>query len=198
MSRAAFLDRDGVINRKPTANGYVTRWEDMEFLPGAVQAIALLNQVGFQVIVVTNQRCIAKGLLTASQLEALHARMRGEFATNGARIDAIYYCPHEKHPPCSCRKPESGMLLAAARDHQIDLKASWMIGDSNEDIKAGKNVGCNTAQIVETQAIGGEASVVASSLLEAVRQILRAEPMIADQQPTSGTSPLVSSEEQRF
>jgi D-glycero-D-manno-heptose 1,7-bisphosphate phosphatase len=178
MSRAAFLDRDGVINRKSAGSGYVTRWEDMDLLPGADKAISLLNSIGFGVIVVTNQRCVAKGLLTASQLEAMHSRMCDELAASGARIDGVYYCPHEKHPPCSCRKPRPGMLLVAAREHQIDLKASWMIGDSDNDVKAGRKVGCKTARILGTPASGnGKADVVASSLLEAIQQVLRYERM---------------------
>jgi len=133
MKRAAFLDRDGVINRKAPEGQYVTRWDDMEFLPGARDAIRLLNDAGFLVVVVSNQRCVAKGLITAAQLELLHARMLREFLAAGARIDAVYYCPHDNQPPCSCRKPKPGMILDAARAHDINLATSWMIGDSETD-----------------------------------------------------------------
>src|ERR1039457_849329 len=115
MSRAAFLDRDGVINQKAPDNGYITRWEDMEILPGVGEAIALLNRAGFRVIVVTNQRCIAKKLITTDELEALHQRMRDDLSLAGATIDEVYYCPHELHAPCTCRKPRPGLLLDAAR-----------------------------------------------------------------------------------
>ncbi len=117
MKKAAFLDRDGVINRKAPEGQYVTRWEEMEFLPGAGEAIRLLNDAGFFVVVVSNQRCVAKGLISTDELESIHARMRGEFQVAGARIDAIYYCPHDDQPPCGCRKPQPGMLLEAARTH---------------------------------------------------------------------------------
>jgi D-glycero-D-manno-heptose 1,7-bisphosphate phosphatase len=197
MSRAAFLDRDGVINRKPAGSGYVTRWEDMDLLPGAAKAISLLNRIGFRVIVVTNQRCVAKGLLTASQLEAMHSRMCHELAALGARIDGVYYCPHEKNPPCSCRKPRPGMLLAAAREHRIDLKSSWMIGDSDEDVEAGRKVGCKTARILGTHpGVNGKADVVALSLLEAIEQVLRYERMAADQQAMDTASLLGPTREQ--
>jgi D-glycero-D-manno-heptose 1,7-bisphosphate phosphatase len=94
MTRAIFLDRDGVINRKPPEGQYVTSWEDFHILPGVVEGIAQLNRAGFSVIVVTNQRCIAKGLLTAAELDQMHQRMSDCLARAGATIDGIYYCPH--------------------------------------------------------------------------------------------------------
>src|SRR5207302_1816097 len=100
--------------------------------------------------------------------------MREELAANGAKIDEIHYCPHETHPPCSCRKPAPGMLLAAARAHDIDLTASWMIGDSEIDVEAGRNAGCRTALVLtsdETPTLNCD--VVGSSLLETVDELLR-------------------------
>lgn len=181
MSRqAAFLDRDGVINRKAPGEGYVTRWEDMRFLPGVAESIALLNRVGFQVIVVSNQRCVAKGLVTSEALDSMHRRMCDWFAAAGARIDAVYYCPHDRQPPCACRKPKPGMLLAAARAHHIDLAASWMVGDSDIDIEAGKNAGCKTVRLMKTyETAKNGADVVARSLLDAIDQVLRREKTIS-------------------
>lgn len=189
MSRAAFLDRDGVVNRKAPEGGYVTRWEDMHFLPGVAQAIALLNRAGFRVIVVSNQRCVAKGLITAAELESIHQRMCDALAGAGATIDAVYYCPHEKQPPCSCRKPAPGMLLEAARKHQIDLATSWMIGDSEVDVEAGRKAGCRTARLLRRDEVAsGSADVVAPSLLEAICQILQPEGVIAPRQAMDITS----------
>ena len=173
MKKAVFLDRDGVINRKAPEGQYVTRWEEMEFLPGAKEAIRSLNQAGFLVIVVTNQRCVAKGLISTDELDSIHARMRSEFKAAGATIDAIYYCPHEFVPPCACRKPEPGMLLEAARTHDVDMAASWMIGDSDHDVQAGQNAGCHTALIVDEKSTDGGADVYRSSLLDAIQQILQ-------------------------
>jgi len=173
MSRAAFLDRDGVINRKPPEGQYVTRWEELHFLPGVAGAIARLNQTGFRVIVVSNQRCIAKGLVTGADMDAMHTRMCSEMAAAGAIIDAVYYCPHEKVPQCSCRKPAPGMLLSAAHDHQIDLAASWMIGDCEIDIAAGRNAKCKTALIAARPRSNSDADIVARSLPEAVERILQ-------------------------
>lgn len=183
MRRAAFLDRDGVINRKAPDGSYITRWEDFHFLPGVPEAIAQLNQAEFSVIVVTNQRCVAKGLITPTELEKMHEQMSDHLANAGARIEAIYYCPHETGVLCDCRKPEPGMLLEAARSRSLDLASSWMIGDSEVDIQAGKRAGCKTAQLLEKSTArkvsGGNVAltsgpdVVAPSLIEAIPQILR-------------------------
>jgi D-glycero-D-manno-heptose 1,7-bisphosphate phosphatase len=174
MKRAAFLDRDGVINRKAPEGEYVTSWEQLELLPRTREAVRLLNQAGFLVVVVSNQRCVAKGCITASELESIHARMCQEFEAAQATIDAIYYCPHEIKPPCSCRKPRPGMLLCAARTHDLDLAASWMIGDSEGDVEAGRTAGCYTIRVKgDNNSIGGDADVVASSLFDAVNRILQ-------------------------
>jgi D-glycero-D-manno-heptose 1,7-bisphosphate phosphatase len=173
MSRAVFLDRDGVINKKPVEGEYVTRWEELHILPGVASAIALLNRTGFRVIVVSNQRCVAKGLITTADLESMHHRVCDTLAAAGAKIDDVYYCPHEKEPPCRCRKPAPGMLLDAAQAHQIDLKSSWMIGDSEIDVEAGRNAGCKTVRLLESAEGGGKADVVAASLLDAIHDILR-------------------------
>jgi D-glycero-D-manno-heptose 1,7-bisphosphate phosphatase len=175
-NRAAFLDRDGVINRKPPEGEYVTRWEEMHFLPGVAKAIAQLNRAGFQVVVVSNQRCVAKGLLTENELASLHQRMRTVLAEASAKIDAVYHCPHDTDPPCGCRKPRPGMLLDAARMHDIELNASWMIGDSETDVQAGRNAGCKTARLLSIdETASQEADIAATSLLDAVRQILQRE-----------------------
>ena len=154
----------------------MTRWEEMHFLPGVTEAISLLNQNNFRVIVVSNQRCVAKGLLTIRHLESIHQQMCERLAAAGAIIDGVYYCPHDKWPACHCRKPAPGMLLEAAREHGIDLAVSWMVGDSEIDVEAGKNAGCKTVRLVEkTEIPEGKADMLASSLEEAIQQILRME-----------------------
>jgi histidinol-phosphate phosphatase family protein len=177
MNKAAFLDRDGVINEKaPTDDEYVTCWEEMKILPGVAQGIVLLKRAGFRVIVVSNQRSVAKGLITIAELESIHRRMCNELAHSGATIDDVYYCPHALHPPCACRKPEPGMLLDAARAHDIDLTTSWMIGDSEKDIEAGRRARCRTVRVLHSNATGtSSADIVARSLLEAARRILSSE-----------------------
>ena len=183
MVKAAFLDRDGVINRNAPEGQYVTRWDDFQMLPGVVEGIGQLHQAGYSVIVVTNQRCVAKGLITERDLQSLHRQMTWYLSQAGAAIDAFYYCPHDVEPPCRCRKPAPGMLLDAAGQHGFDLAKSWMIGDSEVDIQAGKNAGCKTARLWVARETGSgptgsvtlpyDADITAQSLLEAVRQILQ-------------------------
>jgi D-glycero-D-manno-heptose 1,7-bisphosphate phosphatase len=183
MTRAVFLDRDGVINRKRLDDRYITCWEEFEFLPAVAESIMLLNRAGFFVVVVTNQRCVAKGLITEAELEGVHRRMVDALKNAGANVDGIYYCPHETDPPCGCRKPAPGMLQQAARVQNIELLASWMIGDSDADISAGRAAGCRTARILsKSENLDGvqEADIVACSLLDATRQILRWEGLTTD------------------
>lgn len=179
MNKAVFLDRDGVINRKAAPGNYITSWDNFEFLPDVSEAIALINEAGFQAIVVSNQRCVAKGLITHAELEDLHRRMCAELATDGATIDAVYCCPHEKEPPCSCRKPAPGMLLSAARAHGIDLIQSWMIGDSEIDVRAGKAAGCRTIRLTAKSQNTDCADLTADSLLAAIQEILALEVTVA-------------------
>ncbi len=141
--RAAFLDRDGTINVEVN---YLYRPADLDFIQGTVPAIARLNQAGYVVIVVTNQAGVARGYYSLAALHALHTHLREQLMGLGARIDAFFFCPH--HPDftgsCDCRKPAPGMLRAAARQYQLDLQRSWMIGDSASDLGAGHAAGCRT------------------------------------------------------
>lgn len=181
MNTAVFLDRDGVINRKAPEGKYVTRWEEFHILPGVIEGIAQLNRMGLLVVVVTNQRCVAKGLVSEAELNKLHQRMREHFAEGGAKVDAVYYCPHDLEPVCDCRKPAPGMLLDAAKVHEVNLAASWMVGDSESDIQAGKKAGCKTVRLLASQkrersssnTPNCEADLVAESLPEAIQQILQ-------------------------
>lgn len=174
MKKAVFLDRDGVVNRKAPEGEYVTRWTDMEFLPGARDAVRIFNDAGFLVLVVSNQRCVAKGLISIEELESMHKRMCRAFREAGAVIDAVYYCPHDNQPPCHCRKPKPGMLLEAARVHNVELGASWMIGDSEHDVEAGRSAGCNTAHVVsDKKSAHYGADMIVTSLLDAAHKIVQ-------------------------
>ncbi|MBA3944278.1 MAG: D-glycero-beta-D-manno-heptose 1,7-bisphosphate 7-phosphatase [Herpetosiphonaceae bacterium] len=140
---AVFLDRDGTINVEVN---YLHRADDVELIPGVGQAIAQLNRAGLLVVVVTNQAGIARGFYDVSDVAAVHAHMTMLLQQHGAQIDGWYFCPHHPDftPACSCRKPLPGMLLQAASDLKIDLRASWMIGDTQGDIEAGKAAGCRS------------------------------------------------------
>lgn len=141
-----FLDRDGVINVAPPEGEYVIRWEQFRFVPGVVDWIRLFNALGHLVIVVTNQRSVALGLVSGEALAALHGRMREELAAKGARIDDVYCCPHEEGV-CECRKPRPGMVLAAARKWKIDLGRSILIGDSERDRGLAGNAGLTYVEV---------------------------------------------------
>jgi D-glycero-D-manno-heptose 1,7-bisphosphate phosphatase len=164
-----FLDRDGVINRR-LPDDYVKDWAEFEFLPGAKEALALLTAANLRLIVITNQRGIARGLMTEADLHSIHERMLAELREAGAHISAIYHCPHDRDV-CDCRKPKAGLLLRARRDFpEIDFARSVVIGDSHSDIEAGERVGCYTVFIGEA-AEGGEPDLAAPSLYDAARRI---------------------------
>lgn len=152
MTKAVFLDRDGVINVNcPRAHDYIKSVEELALLPGAATGVARLNDAGFLVVVATNQRGIARGMMTEGDLAAVHAAMEDELAKSGAHVDAIYVCPHDSGE-CECRKPLPGLLLQASKDLDLDLAESWMVGDHLSDVRAGKAAG------VRTILVGGEAS----------------------------------------
>jgi histidinol-phosphate phosphatase family protein len=129
-----FLDRDGVINENRA--DYVKSWQEFRFLPGAKEAIARLTRAGHDVIVCTNQACVARGILARETLEDIHLRMRFEIEKFGGRIHKIYYCPHRKDAGCLCRKPRPGMLLRARDELSINMNDAIFIGDSVNDVWA--------------------------------------------------------------
>jgi histidinol-phosphate phosphatase family protein len=135
-----FLDRDGVINVKPGDGGYVRTWDEFRFISAAVDWILLFNALDILVIVVTNQRGVARGLVRTEDLAEIHARMTAELARRGARIDDIFVCPHEEGT-CDCRKPRPGLIREAQRRWDIDLSRSLLIGDSESDRQLAVNCG---------------------------------------------------------
>ena len=179
--RLAFLDRDGVLNRKPKEGDYVTAWEQFEFLPGAPESVAKLNRAGIKVVVVTNQRGVALGKMSEVGLKSIHERMERELRTSNAHIDAIFYCPHDGNG-CECRKPRPGLLVEAfKRFPEIQSASAILIGDSLPDIEAGQAAGVRTIFVQgpsTTQKAGSaeaetKADAVANSLSDAVNRILR-------------------------
>lgn len=171
--KAIFLDRDGTINKYV---GFLRNIDDFELIDGAAEAIKLINQSGYLAIVVTNQPVIARGEVTWEQLNEIHRKMETLLGKDGAYLDGIYICPH--HPDkgfagerqeykivCDCRKPKPGLLLKAAKDFNIDLSQSYMIGDDDRDVQAGLNAGCKESIKIETNK--------GKALLESVKAVLK-------------------------
>lgn len=142
--RAVFLDRDGTIARDVH---YCRRVEDFELLPTVPEAIRLLNENGFKVVVITNQSGIARGYFTEETLKQIHQKLKDELAKHGVWVDAIYYCPHHPDDGCDCRKPKTALFHRAARELNIDFTGSYVIGDLPMDIEAGKALGCKTVLV---------------------------------------------------
>ena len=175
---AVFLDRDGVLNRE--IGRHIVEASHLEMVPDAGAAVARLNEAGYMTVIVTNQSAIGRGLISEFSLRDLHSQLIGEIGRAGGRIDAVYYCPH--HPTearveeygvtCECRKPAPGMLMSAASDLNLNLEASFMVGDSERDIVAGKNAGCRTILINASDDKSCGADHVANTLTGAVDWIL--------------------------
>jgi D,D-heptose 1,7-bisphosphate phosphatase len=151
MRKAVFLDRDGVINEDVD---HLNDPEGFRLLPGVPEALTILKQNSYCLVVITNQGAIAKGILTLADLEAIHKKMADLLRQHGASLDAVYYCPH--HPEgivreysiiCDCRKPSPGMITRAAKELNIDLTRSFLVGDKTSDILAGTRAGIKTALV---------------------------------------------------
>lgn len=172
--KCVFLDRDGTLNKYV---GFLRDIDQLELLPGAAEAVRRINASGYLAIVVTNQPVIARGEVTVPQLREIHNKLETLLGREGAYLDAIYYCPHHPHKgyegevpelkfDCDCRKPKPGMLLKAAEDFHIDLSASYMVGDGDNDVQCGLNAGCTPVKIGQA----AEGCLHYDSLLDFVNQ----------------------------
>ena len=148
-SPAVILDRDGVLNAKPPRATYVTSWNEWRWLPGALEALASLNEAGLRVFVVSNQAGIGRGVMTEADLAAIHEQVIDEAVAAGGRIDAIYHCPHDWDEGCECRKPNPGMLFQVQREHHIDLTSTPFIGDDPRDAEAAAAAGAPSLMVDE-------------------------------------------------
>jgi len=144
VNRCVFFDRDGIVNASPGPDRYVLRWEEFHLLPEFVEVLRVVRAHGYQAVIVTNQRSVARGLMSAEDVEAMHRKLRDLLLKSYAlELLDVQYCPHDAGE-CDCRKPSPGMLKAMAAKHGLDLAASWMVGDAETDIEAGRRAGCRT------------------------------------------------------
>ena len=145
--RCVFFDRDGIVNRVPDPERYVTGWDKFHLLPAFVESLRLATERGWRAVIVTNQQGVGREVYSAATVDEIHANLQRVLAEQGLSLLDIFYCPHLAADQCTCRKPQPGMLIAAAKKHDIDLNASWMIGDQEHDITAGHAAGCRTIRV---------------------------------------------------
>lgn len=144
--RHIILDRDGVLN--VDRHDYVKSVSECSLIAGCARALARLHEAGVGVVVATNQACIGKGIVERATVEAIHASISAQVEAAGGHIAHYYICPHRPERGCECRKPAPGLLLQAAREHQIALSQTWFVGDSVRDVEAGERAGCRVALVL--------------------------------------------------
>jgi D-glycero-D-manno-heptose 1,7-bisphosphate phosphatase len=176
LQRYVLLDRDGVINRR-IAGGYVTSWEQFEFLPRALEGLRLLAEQGYAALVISNQACVGKKLLTTAQLESITQRFLTEVALAGGNIKQVYYCVHLPQDNCDCRKPRPGSIRRAELDYAFLPQGTYFVGDSPEDMQAAASAGCPAILVrrdafLESPAARETRYGVASNLYEAATMIV--------------------------
>ena len=171
-----FLDRDGIVNERMADGHYVTRWEDFRFVDDALPALKAIGDLGYRLIIVTNQQGVGKGLMSAEDLASIHARLTEALRRAGVDLAGIFACPHLADAGCFCRKPRPGLIQRALNESRflVDLNASWLIGDSSSDIEAGTAMGLRTIRVHASASDGGATHTVqrmaeAAKLLPAVQ-----------------------------
>jgi len=167
--RTVFVDRDGTINESPPEGEYLTSSDAVRLIPGAAEAIRILNEYPAKVVVITNQRGIALGKMSEADLSAVNERLEQELAHGGARLDGIFYCPHHADT-CDCRKPGTGMFEQAARELEgVEIEGGAMVGDSAIDIEAGRRLGLTTVRLGRSDRLDSTPDHEVGDLLGAVR-----------------------------
>jgi D-glycero-D-manno-heptose 1,7-bisphosphate phosphatase len=166
--RAVFLDRDGTLNERPPPHEYVTAAKDFAWIPGAREGLARLAHAGYVLTVVSNQRGVGRGLVSRGVLREIEQRIERDLADENCAIEAFRYCFHGDEDDCDCRKPRPGMILRLAEELDLDLEASWVIGDAPSDVAAGRAAGCRTALVGGADS---DADVVAPTLAAASEAI---------------------------
>ncbi|MBF0448889.1 MAG: D-glycero-beta-D-manno-heptose 1,7-bisphosphate 7-phosphatase [Magnetococcales bacterium] len=148
-NKVILLDRDGVLNRD--RSNYVRTPQQLQILPGVPAAVSRLTQAGYRVLIITNQACVGKGLLSSFGLEKIHEKLRREVSEVGGRIDGIYHCPHTDEFNCDCRKPKPGLILKARKEWGFLPEQTWFVGDTTRDMAAARAAGCLGALVLTGQ-----------------------------------------------
>jgi D-glycero-D-manno-heptose 1,7-bisphosphate phosphatase len=166
--KTIFLDRDGVINKEVN---YLYKIEDFEFIEGIFKACLHYQNLGYKIIIITNQSGISRGYYDESDFEKITKWMLNQFEKNNINILDVFHCPHGPDSICECRKPKPGMLLKAKTKHNIDMKKSWMIGDKENDIKAANNAGVTNTILVKSGHNVDEFKTNAKFILDSIKDI---------------------------
>lgn len=173
--KSIFLDRDGTICEEVN---YLSRPEDLRLFSFSAAAVKLLNENGFLVILITNQSGIARGFFDEKTLHEIHAKLKEELAESDAKLDAVYFCPHNSTDNCDCRKPKTGMIERAKQDFSLDLENSWIIGDKAIDVETGFNAQIKTALVLtgygdtEVEKLTKKPDLTAQNLLQLVKMLI--------------------------
>ena len=162
--RCIFFDRDGIVNTSP-GPGYVEKVEDFHIQPSFLEAAAVARDHGYGIAIATNQRGVARGVMSKQALDAIHDKLIALLQSHGISLLGIYCCTHERNT-CTCRKPQPGLLLQASKEHDIDLSQSWMIGDNETDIEAGRRAHCRTILVNPSPPANTRATYVISTITE--------------------------------
>jgi D-glycero-D-manno-heptose 1,7-bisphosphate phosphatase len=180
--KVIFLDRDGVINRDPGFGDYIKSWKEFEFMPGAIGAIKLLNEHGYEIFVISNQAGVAKGLYSKDALNEITSNMLRDIEREGGKIRLVSYCTHASDAGCDCRKPNTGQIKNATKGLSIDFKNTYFIGDSKLDVGAGKNMGCKAILLLtgkedpdDVKNWQHKPDFIKKDLMEAVKWVLKEE-----------------------
>lgn len=163
--RHLILDRDGVLNREPADGGYVRTAAEFEWLPGALEALSMMRRAGVRLTVATNQAGVGRGLVSASQLAAVHAHMQGEAAAAGGALDAVLVCTHAPEAQCLCRKPAPGLILAAIARSGIAARETLLVGDDGRDLEAARRAGVAAALVRTGKGRHAEAQLSGTDVL---------------------------------
>lgn len=168
--RCVFFDRDGIVNTSP-GPGYVEKLQDFHIEPAFLQAAQIVDGKGYGVAIATNQRGVARGIMSRKTLDEIHEFLTAQLKQIAVPLLGIYCCTHERNT-CTCRKPQPGLLLQAAEEHDIDLSESWMIGDNETDIEAGRRAGCKTILVAPKKDVNTRATHVIANLADLPETLL--------------------------
>jgi D-glycero-D-manno-heptose 1,7-bisphosphate phosphatase len=150
QKKCVFFDRDGVVN-EPSDDYFLKSWDEFRFMPGFIESLRVAQEKGYVAVIITNQQGVGKGLTSVEMLDQIHTQLIAELAGLGLELLDVYYCPHLAEEGCACRKPKPGMILDASKKYNLNVGASWMVGDRERDIESGHAAGCRAIRVADDE-----------------------------------------------